>query len=236
MTMTGLKLDVGWVRFERFLSKASQQVVVKAADEATKVAALTAQKLVRNEISDGSYDANADLTLMIKGSTKPLVDKGRLFQAITNKRIKAAMYFVGILKGRGRSSGTGTDMVNIARTIHDGATIEVTSKMRGLFWSLWLATRTHYLRGERLPISKLRSKRAQELARRAFRQGNTIFPLGDNTSAIRIPSRPFIRNVFERAATKKQLQEVFAREIRKTLERLWRNPGGSSGLSGVTIG
>ncbi len=225
-----LKLDKGWARLSSALSITSRKKVTKACDIAVERAALVAVKLLRAEIQQGTYERNADLTIAIKGSTKPLVDKGRLFQSIGHQRIKRGTYFVGVLKSKatrmGKSEG-GIDYLNIARIIHDGATIPVTAKMRAMFKALWWATRDKKSRGagetwKRMPISKLRSKRARYLAQRAYRRKATILPLSPGTTAIRIPSRPFVRNVFERSSTKSRLRNVFFHQgIKKVLQEIW---------------
>lgn len=238
MAKTELKLNVGWVRMAKVLSPAARTTVKLAGNEALGQVAFLAEKLVRQELTNARTEKNADLTIALKGSTKPLVDKGRLFQAITSKRVAPGVFFVGVLKRRvveGKSEGTSLDIVNIAEAIHDGISIPVTNRMRGLFRALWWATRRHYLRGERMAISKLKSKRAQYLARRAYRLGNEIFPLKPGTTSIRIPSRPFVRNVFESAAAKAQMRAMFSRKMRAALQRLWSGRGIGSMPLGIEV-
>lgn len=238
--VASLKLDTGWARLASALSPRARKEVAKACDIAVERAALVAVKLLRAEIQQGTYEKNADLTITIKGSTKPLVDKGRLFQSIGHQRIKRATYFVGVLKSRAvrmRGVEGGVDYLNVARIIHDGATIPVTPKMRSMFKALWLATRDKKSRGagetwKRMPMTKLRSKRAKYLAQRARRRGATIFPLSPSTSAIRIPSRPFIRNVFERSSTRARLRIIFFHQgVKKVLQQIWA--GRVSALKGA---
>lgn len=167
-------------------------------------------KYVRQRMTTAKFDANAALTIALKGSTKPLVDRGQLFQSITSQRVDRARYFVGVLKTNNR--------YNIAAAIHEGASIPVTDKMRGLFFSLWLATKDPKTKardkaGRFRATVKMKSKRAEELKRIAIRRKVVIFPLKASTTVIRVPRRPFIEQTFRDRAIVEKLRTHWQRAI-----------------------
>jgi len=194
-----LILTGGWSRYLRKLSPASQAKLKAASDRLTKINALIMAREIRAGISRGAYAKNAGLTEMIKGSSKPLVDRGQLFQSITHRRLAPSTYFVGVL----RTSGA----YNTVKTVHDGATITVSRAMSEMFKFIGLA-----LLGKFDPAG-LVSPRAIELYRRMSRNGATQFIDMVPGSVIRIPSRPFIHDRFRDAALLAVLRNNWNRGI-----------------------
>jgi len=192
------KKDAGWGKLERtWNGKLFQKRIRMAMRKATKVVGKLAEKEMRETIRDGKMEANADLTTSIKKSTKPLVDKGYLFKAITSQYQRDYSVFVGVL----RSSG----VYDIAMTLHEGAEIAVTSKMRGLFFILWLASE-----GSVDPTDL--EGRAAELW---SRMPGGWLPLGDGTTHIIIPSRPFAKMTFEKASLQVRAQKIWTDALSK---------------------
>ena len=129
---------------------------------------------------------NAPLTIAVKGSSKPGVDKGELFKAITYKVLSPYTAEVGVLKG--------DKTVNIAIAFHEGATIPVTPAMRGLFAALASASQ-----GKATNLGP----RAQEL----FGRYKGWKGLRASTTHIKIPGRPFIRKALEDPANKARVYQ-----------------------------
>ena len=129
---------------------------------------------IRRYIKDKKYEKNAQLTIEIKGSETPLVDRGyTLFQAISKKEISWSRIFVGILK---------TDrFYNIGAALHEGTTIKVTPKMRAMFDALWQAS-----------VGILDPSALRGRARRLWERKKKWLPLKPGTTAIIIPARRFI--------------------------------------------
>jgi len=102
------------------------------------------------ESSPGGQDlaANHPFTVALKGSSKPLIDKGDLIGNVTISP-KLWVTFVGILRGTQKkgSSGKKVDLVNIAYMQENGYQIKVTDKMRGFlaFHGLYLKETTTHL-------------------------------------------------------------------------------------------
>ena len=141
--------------------------------KATELNGKIAEKAQRQAIQKGGLKANAPLTVMIKGSSKPLVHKGDLFQSITSQVVDDFTVFTGVLRNTGE--------YNIAEIVHEGVTIRVTPKMRGMFHYLALVSS-----GQMHPAQL--EGRAAELW--AARPGGWK-PLMESTTAIVIPGRPW---------------------------------------------
>jgi hypothetical protein len=122
-----------------------------------------------------------------------LADKGDLWQSLTYKVINDLQVFVGILQQ--------SDVYNVAKVLHDGVVIPVTSEMRGLFFALWQASIGS------LPTSKL-SARARELFER---MPHGWYPLKASTTAIVIPARPFIQMAFADRTLEEYARKMWAK-------------------------
>lgn len=157
---------------------------------ATAINGKFAEAEVRQVIKSGrKLERNAALTIAIKGENKPLVGlTSEMFRAITSKVINDTAAFVGVLRT--------DDAFNIAEIVHDGHTIAVTPAMRGMFFVLWKASE-----GSMVP-SKL-TGRAAELW---DQMPGGWKPLRKSTTAIVIPSRPFIDIAFESVNLKKRVE------------------------------
>jgi hypothetical protein len=158
---------------------------------------------IRRGIRSGGYAPNAELTKLLKGSTKPLVGStAELWKGVTYQVPSYRMAFVGVL----RQSGA----YNVALTVHDGKNIRVSPKMRGMFWLLWKTSIGQFDPG------KLRG-RTRELWDQLKRRG-IIKPLDPGTTVIRIPPRPFIRAVFDSKKVQATVKANFAQAISEALK------------------
>ena len=77
-------------------------------------------KLARGKIRAQDYAKNSPITVILKGSSTPLVDKGDLFQGITYQVVDPYTLRLGVLRQR-----SGTQVVNVGLIVHEGATINV---------------------------------------------------------------------------------------------------------------
>ncbi len=165
----------------------------------TRRGALLVKREIRQTIKGGITPQNAALTVALKRSAKPLVDFAELFRAVAEVQPDWKSAFIGIKRT--------TPEHNLARLLHDGATIPVTKKMRGLFYVLWLASRA--ARGDPSAGAPPLSGRAQEL----FERFQDWRPLGPQTRAIKIQGRPYIEQAFRSASLKTQIQEQWRRGV-----------------------
>jgi hypothetical protein len=76
-------------------------------------------------IDSGAFAANSPFTVKMKGSSKPLVDKGDLRRSIQGKVLSWREGFIGVLRTGGGA--------NVAELLHEGGTLKVTPKMRRWF-------------------------------------------------------------------------------------------------------
>lgn len=159
-----------------------------------------AEKRIRQALASGDFAPNAALTIAIKGSTKPLVDQGQLFQFITSKVVRDTTVFVGILRT--------DEHYNIAVALHEGVTIRVTPAMRGLFFILWQASTGKF------DPSKL-TGRAAELFER---MPDGWRPLKDSTRSIVIPPRPFITRALAAADFKEKIKGNWRMALREAIK------------------
>lgn len=199
--MAGIKLTLkGFKRFKRALNgKSFQKELERHVRTANGRSGKIIQRAIRQTIKKGVPPPNAPLTVAIKGSSKPLVDRGDLFGAVTSVVPSWNRVFVGVLKT--------SKSHDIAQLLHDGTTLGVTDKMRGLFYVLWLATKREDVR------AKL-SGRAAELFER---MPSGWKPLRPSTRAIKIPARPFISQAFTPAVRARVIanwNEAIQRAIR----------------------
>lgn len=178
---------------------------------ATALNGKIAEALVRKTIQgggSGKYPRNARLTKDIKGSQKPLVDSGLLFQSVTSHVQDDYTVFVGVL----RTSGE----YNVAVVVHEGVEEKVTPAMRGMFFMLWRASEGA------IDASKLTGRAAALFARKS----KGWAPLAEDTQAIVIPGRPFFKVAFAntqmikqaRDNWKKALEASFAQRAREGKE------------------
>ena len=72
---------------------AFQRRLMRNIHRATQLNAMAAVKTMRGLIRGGSFARNAALTIAIKGSSKPLVDGGDLFQSISWQELGLDRFF-----------------------------------------------------------------------------------------------------------------------------------------------
>lgn len=172
--------DKGWRQFERAIDKTrAGRAVSKHMALATRRNGLIAVKAIRAAIRSGKgFEANAALTIDIKKSQKPLVDKGGLFQSVTSQVVDKKTVFAGVLQT--------DELFNIARALHEGAVVPVSPKMRNMFRMLWWASIGN------IDPSELTGGAALLWERKP---GDWL-PLKESTTAIIIPGRPFVEVAF----------------------------------------
>lgn len=201
--MTTVKVSYEIKNLARWNRAAGNRAAFEAAlrrriREATALNAKLAEKAQRKVLQSGkALDPNAPLTNMIKGGSgkgrftkgsKPGVDGGDLFAGITSRVVDDFTAFVGVLRT--------SKEYNVAITVHEGDSIAVTGRMRGMFFYLWKASA-----GELDPSTL--TGRAADLWKR--RPGGWK-PLAESTSAIVIPGRPWPKFAFEDEGFKATVQ------------------------------
>ena len=92
------------------------------------------QRKARGLIRGAMYAPNSPMTVILKASSKPLLDKGDLYQAITYDVEGPYAVRVGVIKHRLK----GPDALDIAWILHEGASINVEQhpKVRRKVWAM----------------------------------------------------------------------------------------------------
>ena len=177
---------------------ASQRKNIKTA---TQQNALDVQSSIRKRMKRGVSPRNKALTVLIKGSSKPLIGlDNQLFQGIAIVNVNFRRAFVGVRKV--------DDVFDIAETLHEGREIGVSDKMRGLFFLLWLAS-----------IGRVKPETLTGRAAELFDRFQEWKPLRPETRLIRIPSRPWIRQTFDESALRDRVFRRWAKASQRSLDQ-----------------
>lgn len=168
-----------WEKWQRLLNPARfKAALVREIGMAMRANVVMIRTEIVDRIDAGVYAANSLLTVALKGSSLPLVDKGDLRRTIQGKVVSWNLGVVGLLRMG--------EKANIAAILHEGATIKVTNKMRGWF-------------------------RAQTAS------GAGVKPLKASTKTIRVPGRPFIKEVIELPAITTGVQLNYREGVQSAL-------------------
>lgn len=204
-----IKMTGKWKEFKNALNaKAFESRLMKKMKVATATNALMVEGAIRDNIKYGSFSLNRPLTVAIKKSTKPLVDKGDLYPSISHKMISATEAFVGLIQKE-----ISKEIYDLGVFLHQGGVIKVTKKMRRLFYVLWLASEFKKTGKGSMDPSKL-TGRAKELWDRM--PGNWR-PL--STNEIVFKRRPYIQQIFENITIKKMVFKTWQEAINKSMKK-----------------
>lgn len=179
----------GFDELERTINPRSfEGRMMRNIKKATLLNAQVARKYITQSITSGNYTDNSPVTAAIKGSNRPLVDKGMLLQSITGEAESWDTAIVGVLRSRMTTDANGRpkDVMSLAKILHEGATIKVTPKMRKY---LAMMSRLH---------------------------PGKYFPLKQSTDTIVIPPRRFLESALEEQHIQKY-QDNWQDAVTKTL-------------------
>lgn len=184
MASTGCVLTGDWKKLEMALDPAvNKPILEKHVRKATTANGHLAARKIREVMREGKFEPNAPLTVDIKRSRKPLVDRGDLWKAVTSSLMSWEQVFVGI-KYQMPHPKAGVPAFKLALTLHDGDTIEVTQAMRGMFAALQAAAEGQ------IDPANLTGRAAELWERRPTADWHGLSP---TTTHIVIPGRPFLK-------------------------------------------
>lgn len=193
--MQSITFQGDWKAIQRMLTKDGfERRLEREVGIATATNARLAVSTIKLYIRRTSYAPNAPLTRALKHSSRPLVETGMLRNAITYRRMAWNRAFVGVQ----RSGSYGGHNINLAWMLHEGYSIKVTPKMRGMFNVLSAVSRGL------VPPSRLYGRAAALYNAAPGFQWRGLRP---STNHIRIPSRPFIRAPFNDGRMRRQIQK-----------------------------
>lgn len=167
---------------------------------AGRIVGMKVAAVMRKKIRSGSFAPNAGMTKDMKGSSKPLVDEGRLFKAITwvsNATIKGPVISVGVMRA--------SDAANVAMIVSKGATIVVTPRMSGLFKALHAAST-----GKKMT---LKSERANEL----LAKSKGVIPALQVGTTLIIPPRSFALETLKDPIVATIIEKEFSTAVLRAL-------------------
>lgn len=222
---TGIKFGKGWRDLSAALKPGA--FTKRLRDEVAKATALNGMLVareMREAIKAGVDPANAALTVAIKGSDKPLVDKAALWKAITSKNLTWQTGFAGLLRGR---RGTDGELINIGAVLHEGTTMRVTEAMRGLFLALANASQTgdpSHLTGRALMLwERTKANKAPPGRDKSgrFTKGESVpgfwKPLSPGTTAITIKARPWIEIAMKTPGLRAKLKRNWEAAVQRAI-------------------
>jgi hypothetical protein len=201
-----IKKTGSWKRVRAMLNGRKMTPIIKkhwyraSVTSAAFAVADMKRKIQKNE--DYESYKNAFLTIAIKKSTKPLVgtDKGApLFNSLAWSKVDDKSVFAGVNRKN--------DFYDIAHVLHFGRTIKVTTKMRAMFYYLWLAS------SNPKHVGKL-TGRAKQLW--TFKKGGWK-RLKDSTTVIDIPERPFVHRTFEDSDFIKKVHSEYKKALKAAM-------------------
>jgi len=197
-----LKFRLGgdWAKFLRFLEpkRARREFRKKVRREMRRQVELLRRDVVGYIDGERHGVPNSPLTVLIKGSSRPLVDRGDLRAGIRTGvsakgsnavavRLRGA---VGVLRTARNAGGRG--LVDVAVSLHEGFVIRVTEKVRAAVFA------------------ELRKRRGGKV--RFEGKG------GEGARTWRVRGRPFLREPFEAAVPRIEL--AFGESVKATLNGL----------------
>ncbi len=210
MAKGGVKLDknwdelldtLDWPKFEKRIGRAVAVAHGRIGREF--------QGTARRAIRSGDYAPNSPMTVILKGSSKPLVHRGDLVQSITYDQPDPFQLRLGIMR-----SGATDKEINVALVLHEGATIDVAKhpKVRMAVWAKIKDAMGQYQRSDK------RYKKARAIKGAAALLGTGA--KGGSKDVWVIPARPFLiaavdNPVFERFIADQYIAAVEAAFNRK---------------------
>lgn len=146
---------------------------------ATLRIALDAEREIKEDMTKGKFKKNSPVTSFLKGSSRPLVNTGELLKAINARVTEWDQAVVGVIKAAAKRDKKGKfvshdkKLLNVARIVHEGASINVTKKMRMFFFIL------------------------------ARENPGQVRPIKSTTKVIVIPPRPFLESAVKNSQVSK---------------------------------
>lgn len=190
-----LKFSKGWKRFIRAMSGRRPR---RVADQEVQRKVREQLELLRRDIvayidSEKHGVSNSPLTILIKGSARPLVDHGDLRASInTAITVRGTTVEGGVGVLRRKSARGGKKMWNIAVALHEGFTVKVTPAVRAAVFA------------------EMRRRRRGKKVR--FEGG------GGGVKTWKVKGRPFVKDPFEEAIPR--IKVALGDAVTVTLQKL----------------
>ena len=211
MARPAITFDLGWKRYKRALTPSSYTPLFKRyVGRATARNGKVAEKQIRKEIKGGVPPTNAALTASLKGGSRPIIGTAGadMWNAITSQATSWHTAIAGVK----RTVSRGGKEYNVAKIVHEGATVRVTPAMRTMFLVLsWASQRWHAGK----PIGVNLEGRARELW--DMSKSKRFYALKAGTKVIRIPGRPFVRYAFQDPSLKRTVEANWRQAVNRVM-------------------
>lgn len=128
-----LRFNRGWGKFISYFSERRRRdLLYRETQRKVKEQLVLLRRDIVQYVQDERHGVeNSPLTILTKGSSKPLVDRGDLRQGISEEtavKPRGVDGAVGVL--RSKRSSDGQKLWNVAAALHEGYTVRVTPKVR----------------------------------------------------------------------------------------------------------
>ena len=173
-----VKFSAGWKKFlKRFSGQTRKEVRAELRQKIREQLGLLRRDVISYIDSEKHGVPNSPLTILVKGSSRSLVDRGdlRMVSVRTESRRNEILGGVGVL--RTRRSRDGKVLWNIAVALHEGFVVRVTPQVRAAVFA------------------EMRKRRGKKVR----------FGGGGGSKLWRVKARPFIREPLEVAETRIRL-------------------------------
>lgn len=162
---------------------------------------------VRNGIRRKEYVENSPITIILKGSSAPLVNRGDLFQAISYEQPDSKTLRIGVLRRRDHK-GT---VVDLAVVLHEGATIDVNAHPKVRI-AVWAAV------ARALGGASSRTKAGQSATWGAA--GKLAGSSGTAKGKWVIPPRPFLARPLLGPVFLQQVEAIYGKAAKAAIDRI----------------
>jgi len=223
MAQGAIKLSDDWRRFlDTMDPKAFKARMAKGSAMAGARVGQHFQREARKRIRGQDYAPNSPVTVILKGSSTPLVDRGDLFQGLTYDQPDPYTVRLGVMR-----RAVGDKGINVALILHEGATVDVRRhpQVRAKVFAMMRDS----LSAERLaalnPKSRRSVKRAAGVMGLAAPQRRAMFARmgrggargGTGSSVWIIPARPFIARPIEDPAFGAFVVNAYGQAVRAAM-------------------
>lgn len=224
----GVRLSGAWDAYLKAMDpKAFQVRLARHLTTAAERVGRNFTAAARRAIRAGVYAPNSPVTVILKGSSKPLVDKGDLFQSITFQVVDPYNVRMGVIRAR-----SGDKLVNVALIVHEGATINVKQhpKVRAKVWAMVRSKLSPEAlaalnRRQRASVSSAAgtlglNRKGGKWTEKQRRWWFASHPSTAGASAARdvwiIPARPYLANVARSADFQRMVGDTYAQAVQAT--------------------
>lgn len=186
-----VKLSGDWKKFLRkFSSRAREEFQKELGKKVQEQLRLLRRDVIRYVDSEQHGVPNSPLTILSKGSSRPLVDRGDLRESInTRTEVTRTEVRGGVGVLRSSVNADGKKLWNVAAALHEGFVVRVTPKVRAALFA------------------EMRKRRGKKVH----------FESSEGSRTWRVKGRPFIEDPFK--AAEERIKLALGDGVKLTLQK-----------------